>query len=167
MHHKVEERHPRPDAVTCTGVPIVQPSHGMGSWTTGLCGCFEDFTNCCITCWCPCVTFGQNAEIIDRGKISCVRAGMVCYSLGHFTFHAIYTCTYRSKLRGQYSIPGDQCADFCIHCWCPFCAFCQEHRELVNRGLDPSMGWVTNRETQNRQIGMTVAPASQQGMTRT
>ncbi|KAI6683374.1 hypothetical protein NL676_029287 [Syzygium grande] len=38
-----------------------------GQWTTGLCGCFEDPSNCVITCCCPCITFGQNAEIIDRG----------------------------------------------------------------------------------------------------
>ncbi|KAI4312843.1 hypothetical protein MLD38_037633 [Melastoma candidum] len=136
MYPKVEERHPRPDAVTFTGVPIVLPNRRMGSWTTGLCGCWEDFTNCCITCWCPCVAFGQNAEIIDRGN------------------------TWDSTQS------GGQCADFCIHFWCPFCAVCQEHRELVNRGLDPSIGWVANEEMQNRQIGMTVPPAPQQGMTR-
>ncbi|GFP83545.1 protein plant cadmium resistance 1 [Phtheirospermum japonicum] len=36
-------------------------------WSTGLCDCFSDFRNCCITCWCPCITFGQIAEIVDKG----------------------------------------------------------------------------------------------------
>ncbi|KAI4374494.1 hypothetical protein MLD38_012481 [Melastoma candidum] len=94
----------------------------------------------CITCCCPCVTFGQNVKVIDKGNTSCACAGIVFYLLGHFAFNAMYACTYRSKLRGQFSIPGDQCADFCIHCCCPLCAICQEHRELVNRGLDPSKG---------------------------
>ncbi|KAL6281569.1 hypothetical protein ACE6H2_018450 [Prunus campanulata] len=40
---------------------------GPPQWTTGLCGCFEDPSNCLMTCCCPCVTFGQNAEIIDKG----------------------------------------------------------------------------------------------------
>ena len=24
----------------------------------------------CITCWCPCITFGQIAEIVDKGTVS-------------------------------------------------------------------------------------------------
>ncbi|KAI4312845.1 hypothetical protein MLD38_037635 [Melastoma candidum] len=121
----------------------------------------------CITYWCPCVVFGQNAEIIDRGNTSCAFAGCMFYCLAQFACNAMYACTYRSKLRGQYSIPGSECADFCIHFWCPLCAICQEHRELVNRGFGPSIGWVANEEMQNGQIGMTVPPASQHGMTRT
>ncbi|KAI4365836.1 hypothetical protein MLD38_021787 [Melastoma candidum] len=167
MYPKVEEGDPRPDAVTFTGVPIAQPNPHLGIWSTGLCGCFEDFSNCCITCWCPCVAFGQNAEVIDRGNTSCANAGCIYYLLGHFAFNAMYACTYRSKIRGQYSIPGDQCTDCCVHCCCPLCAICQEHRELVNRGLDPSIGWVANADKQNKQIEVTVAPASQPGMTRT
>ncbi|PPS06883.1 hypothetical protein GOBAR_AA13766 [Gossypium barbadense] len=37
-------------------------------WSSGLCDCFSDWRNCCITCWCPCVTFGQIAEIVDKGS---------------------------------------------------------------------------------------------------
>lgn len=76
-----------------TGTPV---SGAQGQWTTGLCGCFEDCSNCkswnllkvflffiyciyfsqlsfllfsagCISFCCPCITFGQNVEIIDRG----------------------------------------------------------------------------------------------------
>ncbi|KAK6242350.1 hypothetical protein SCA6_007739 [Theobroma cacao] len=39
-------------------------------WSSGLCDCFSDWKNCCITCWCPCVTFGQIAEIVDKGSSS-------------------------------------------------------------------------------------------------
>nr|GEU95037.1 hypothetical protein [Tanacetum cinerariifolium] len=45
------------------GVPL-QPNI---KWSTGLCGCGDNVSNCCITCWCPCITFGQIAEIADRG----------------------------------------------------------------------------------------------------
>ncbi|KAK6924067.1 PLAC8 motif-containing protein [Dillenia turbinata] len=39
-------------------------------WSTGLCHCCDDPANCLITCICPCVTFGQIAEIANRGSTS-------------------------------------------------------------------------------------------------
>ncbi|KAL4346981.1 hypothetical protein GQ457_17G027420 [Hibiscus cannabinus] len=42
----------------------------QNEWFTGLCSCSEDFSSCFPTCCCPCITFGQNAEIIDRGTTS-------------------------------------------------------------------------------------------------
>ncbi|KAK6921142.1 PLAC8 motif-containing protein [Dillenia turbinata] len=48
------------------GVPV-GINLNANPWTTGLCGCCEDPANCLITCCCPCITFGQNVEIIDRG----------------------------------------------------------------------------------------------------
>ncbi|KAH7834882.1 hypothetical protein Vadar_020596 [Vaccinium darrowii] len=43
-------------------------THSPGPWSTGLCGCCEDVSSCCLTCWCPCVAFGRIAEIVDRGS---------------------------------------------------------------------------------------------------
>ena len=143
----------------------VQPNK-EGDWTTGLCSCFEDPMNCCITYWCPCVTFGQSVEILDRGQTSCVCSGAVCCLLAQIYSSCWYTCTYRSKLRNQFSIPGDQCEDFCIHCWCQPCALCQEYRELKNRGLDPSKGWATIADQRNMQDGISMAPAVPSSMTR-
>ncbi|KAL8230198.1 hypothetical protein R6Q59_000143, partial [Mikania micrantha] len=37
-------------------------------WSTGICGYCSNIPNCCLTCWCPCITFGQIAEIVDQGK---------------------------------------------------------------------------------------------------
>ncbi|KAG8382725.1 hypothetical protein BUALT_Bualt05G0107200 [Buddleja alternifolia] len=49
--------------------PALQHHGGVsGSWSTGLCDCFSDVPNCCITFWCPCITFEQIAEIVDRGS---------------------------------------------------------------------------------------------------
>ncbi|CAN7064019.1 unnamed protein product, partial [Brassica oleracea var. botrytis] len=47
--------------------------------STGFCDCFSDCKNCCITCWCPCITFGQVAEIVDQYNIeaqSCPAASL-------------------------------------------------------------------------------------------
>ncbi|XP_030455368.2 cell number regulator 10-like [Syzygium oleosum] len=111
-----------------------------GQWTTGLCGCFEDPSNCVITCCCPCITFGQNAEIIDRGATSCGGGGLIYYLLAYFGVACLYSCSYRTKLRGLHSLQEDPCADCLVHWCCACCALCQEYRELKNRGFDPSVG---------------------------
>ncbi|KAF8017295.1 hypothetical protein BT93_H2474 [Corymbia citriodora subsp. variegata] len=150
------------------GTPVHNvPNANMREWTTGLCGCFEDPSNCLITCFCPCVTFGQIAEIIDRGSTSCAYAGSLCFLMIYF-FNCswCYTCTYRTKLRGLYSIPGNQCRDACLHHWCGPLALCQEYRELKNRGLDPSIGWVANEERRTQHVGTVVPPSVPGGMIR-
>ncbi|EEF34586.1 conserved hypothetical protein [Ricinus communis] len=43
-------------------------SKNKDPWSSGLCDCFSDPRNCCMTFWCPCVTFGQIAEIVDKGS---------------------------------------------------------------------------------------------------
>ncbi|KAI8538846.1 hypothetical protein RHMOL_Rhmol09G0135100 [Rhododendron molle] len=48
------------------GIPVPARS-SPGPWSTDLFGCFEDVPNCCITFCCPCITFGQIAEIVDKG----------------------------------------------------------------------------------------------------
>ncbi|XP_056170224.1 protein PLANT CADMIUM RESISTANCE 2-like [Syzygium oleosum] len=150
--------------------PVVFPPEASappGGWTTGLCGCFDNPLNCLITCFCPCITFGQNAEIIDRGGTSCACAGLTCCLIFHcFGCTYWYTCTYRTKLRGHHSIPGGECADCCLHYWCELCAICQEYRELKNRGFDPSIGWAANAERMSRPVGVTVPPSIPGGMVR-
>ncbi|ESR33525.1 hypothetical protein CICLE_v10006420mg [Citrus x clementina] len=86
-------------------------------WKAQFCGCGNDCATCCITCWLPCVTFGQIAEILDEGQ-SC-------------------------KLRKKYGLQGNSFCDCCVHCFCETCALCQEHAELRSRGLDPSRGCAT------------------------
>ncbi|OIW10075.1 hypothetical protein TanjilG_32815 [Lupinus angustifolius] len=137
-------------------------------WSTGLCGCFSDFKNCCITCWCPCITFGQVAEIVDKGSTSCGASGAL-YTLiccvnccGCF-----YSCFYRSKMRQQHNLMGNNCLDCLTHCFCEICALCQEYRELENRGFDMVIGWHGNVEQRSRGVAMSVtAPTVEEGMSR-
>ncbi|XP_058181086.1 cell number regulator 2-like [Rhododendron vialii] len=136
-----------------------------GPWHTGLFGCFEDVPNCLITCFCPFVTFGQIAEIVDKGATFifqsriCI-AGMCCECTGG----CLYSCFYRSKLRNQYALVESPCADCCVHCSCLCCALCQEYRELKKQGFDMSIGWEGNVEKKRHQMKM--APMAQGGMTR-
>ncbi|KAJ0763621.1 putative PLAC8 motif-containing protein [Helianthus annuus] len=53
-----------------TGIPahFVAPQPVKVKWSSSLCACCSDVPNCCLTCWCPCITFGQIAEIVDKGN---------------------------------------------------------------------------------------------------
>ncbi|GMY18327.1 protein PLANT CADMIUM RESISTANCE 3-like [Fagus crenata] len=134
-------------------------------WSTGLCDCCDDVNSCCLTCWCPCITFGRIAEIVDRGSTSCGVSGAL-YTLIMFVTgcSCLYSCFYRSKLRGQYFLEESPCTDCCIHCCCEECSLCQEYRELKNQGFDMSIGWHGNVQRQKRIAER--PPAVQGAMTR-
>ncbi|XP_073287739.1 protein PLANT CADMIUM RESISTANCE 2-like [Primulina huaijiensis] len=134
-------------------------AHGSGipgKWSTGLCDCCSDVRSCCMTCWCPCITFGQVAEIVNKGSPSCGISGGLYGLIGFATgCCCIYSCFYRSKLRKQYLLPESPCNDFLVHCCCESCALCQEYRELQHRGFDMSLGWHGNVEKQSQGMAMT------------
>ncbi|XP_043700219.1 protein PLANT CADMIUM RESISTANCE 2-like [Telopea speciosissima] len=132
-------------------------------WSTGLCCSGGDISNWCITCWFPCITFGQISEILDRGSPSCVANGTIYALLRHFTgLQSLYSCSYRSRMRQQYNLKGSSCGDCCIHCCCEPCALRQEYRELKIRGFDMFIGWHGNVERQN--LAAMMPPILQQGM---
>ncbi|KDP29383.1 hypothetical protein JCGZ_18304 [Jatropha curcas] len=135
------------------------------AWSTGLWDCFNDINSCCLTWWCPCITFGRIAEIVDRGSTSCGVSGAMYILIMWLTgCSCIYSCFYRAKLRGQYFLEEKPCPDCCVHYCCEGCALCQEYRELTNRGFDMSIGWHGNMERQRRLLAM--APIVEGGMTR-
>ncbi|KAK9683227.1 hypothetical protein RND81_10G125000 [Saponaria officinalis] len=159
------------------GPPPPQPPHqtyqghppNYQGWSTGLCDCFDDVPNCCITCWCPCITFGQNAEIIDKGSSSCGVSGALYALIAIFTGSGcqfIYSCTYRSKLKLQSGMPESCLEDCCTHFWCECCALCQIYRELQHRGFDVPLGWHGNMEKRNNGMGVINPPNVPGGMTR-
>ena len=51
-----------------------------------------------------------------------------------------FSCFYRSKMRQQYTLDESPCGDCLVHCFCEYCALCQEYRELQNRGFDMVIG---------------------------
>ncbi|CAH2037625.1 unnamed protein product [Thlaspi arvense] len=137
-----------------------------GEWSTGFCDCFSDCSNCCITFWCPCVTFGQIAEIVDRGSSSCGTTGALYVLLAALTgCGCIYSCFYRTKMRRQYNLKGSECGDCLKHFFCELCALTQAYRELHNRGFDVPLGWHGNVERQSGGVAMG-APVVEGGMMR-
>ncbi|CAM0877643.1 unnamed protein product [Alopecurus aequalis] len=136
----------------------MNPQAAAGAWSTGL----FDGSDCglwCITCWWPCITFGRVAEIVDKGQTSCTTSGAIYAALSALAGNQwIYSCTYRTKLRAQFSLPEDPCSDCLVHYFCHRCALRQEYRELKARGFDPDIGWQLNVE---RGVGGNV-PGMQQ-----
>ncbi|KAH9311099.1 hypothetical protein KI387_026134, partial [Taxus chinensis] len=147
----------------------VYPQQGVGHphsssthWSSGLRDCAQDFSNCCLTCWCPCITFGQIAEIVDEGSPPCAVSGGIYAVLLYFTGCAgYYSCFYRTKMRAKFNMPESRCGDCLLHCFCDPCAMCQEYRELKHKGYDPALGWMGNMQKQQLQgMGM-AAPVGQ------
>ncbi|GLJ49696.1 hypothetical protein SUGI_1054710 [Cryptomeria japonica] len=123
-------------------------------WSSGLCGCSEDTSNCCLTCWCPCITFGQIAEIVDEGSPPCALSGGIYAALCFFTgCGCCYSCLYRNKMRAKYNLSESPCTDCLVHCFCDSCALCQEYRELKHRGYHPALGW----RGQQQEMGTAMA----------
>ncbi|CAM0877649.1 unnamed protein product [Alopecurus aequalis] len=143
----------KPAAKPVTGIPVGgAPPAG---WSSGLFDCFDDCGLCCLTCWCPCITFGKVAEIVDRGSTSCGTSGALYALLAGLAgltgcwCQWVYSCTYRAKMRAQYALPDAPCCDCCVHFCCEPCALCQEYKELKARGYDPEIGWQLNAERGN------------------
>ncbi|KAJ3694809.1 hypothetical protein LUZ60_000186 [Juncus effusus] len=135
----------------------------QGSWTTGLFGCCEDCSSCCLTLWCPCVAFGRIAHTVDKGLTSRCGAGTLCCVLALFVgFHWIYTCVYRHKFRMNYNLPETPCCDCCVEYFCECCSLSQMYRELQNRGFDMSKGYNQNTERIG-SAGMQMQPPTMQG----
>ncbi|KAG2708356.1 hypothetical protein I3760_05G188000 [Carya illinoinensis] len=143
-------------------------SRVRGPWSSGLCDCFMDKKTCCVTFWCPCITFGQIAEIVDKGSTSCGANGalyaLICCVI---CCPSLYSCFYRSKMRQQYLLRERPCGDCLVHCFCEQCALCQEHRELKTRGFDMTIGWHGNVEQRSRGVTAAMkAPEKEAGMSR-
>ncbi|XP_012072500.1 protein PLANT CADMIUM RESISTANCE 7 [Jatropha curcas] len=148
--------------------PLHQSHQGReGPWSSGLFDCRSDVKNCCITCWCPCITFGQIAEIVDKGTIGCKTSGAI-YCVVSCLIGSVHSCIYRTKLRHQFMLEEKPCNDCLVHYFCESCALCQEYRELQSRGFDMSIGWHENVQRQNRREAMAahIPPAFEGGMNR-
>jgi Cys-rich protein (TIGR01571 family) len=151
-----------PPVVAAAGGAAAASNAGSSRWSSGLFDCFDDCGLCCVTCWCPCITFGRVAEIVDRGATSCGTSGALYALLVYFTgCQWIYSCTYRSKMRSQFGLPEDPCCDCCVHFCCEPCALCQQYKELKARGYDPVLGWDMNAQRGAGNGQAMYAPAAQ------
>ncbi|RWW27827.1 hypothetical protein GW17_00007734 [Ensete ventricosum] len=75
-------------------------------------------------------------------RVACGVSGALYALIASSTFcPCFYSCFYRSKLRRQYGLREEPCADCLVHCCCcESCSLCQMYRELKRRGFDMSIG---------------------------
>ncbi|KAJ4710030.1 PLANT CADMIUM RESISTANCE 2 [Melia azedarach] len=101
--------------------------------------------------------------MLDKGSSSCFAIGCIYYLMHWTRCGALYTCTYRARMRKEYNLAGDNCTDCFTSCFCEYCVICQQYRELKNRGFDLSAGW---EENMRRKQGVAMAPTVEGGMKR-
>lgn len=139
-------------------------------WSTGLFDCHENQTNAVMTALLPCVTFGQIAEVLDGGELSCP-LGTFIYLLmmPALCSQWVMGSKYRTKLRKKYNLVEAPYSDVISHIFCPCCSLCQEFRELKSRGLDPALGWngILSQQRARQQSDQTLKnPPSNQVMSK-
>lgn len=71
---------------------------------------------------------------------ACAASGFVYAVLALTGLPCMYSCFYRSRMRGQYDLEEAPVADCLVHFCCEPCSLCQEYRELKNRGFDMGIG---------------------------
>lgn len=137
---------------------------GNEPWTTGICGCAEDFDSCWLGLICPCILFGRNVERLKdvpwTGPCTChaifVEGGLALAAVT-LAFHGvnphaaflvgegllftwwmcgIYTGLFRQELQKKYHLQNSPCDPCLVHCCMHWCALCQEHREMQGRLSD-------------------------------
>ncbi|XP_062569502.1 cornifelin homolog [Saccostrea cucullata] len=94
-------------------------------WSTGICGCFEDFGSCCAVFFCP--QFYMCYLSSKLGESCC----LPCAIAGTGALIPL-----RTKIRAENNIHGSICDDCCMVCWCPQCVMCQLSREYDNIQLN-------------------------------
>ncbi|XP_062569500.1 cornifelin homolog isoform X2 [Saccostrea cucullata] len=106
-------------------VPTRPPKRG---WSTGICGCFEDFGSCCAVILCPsCYVCYLSNKL---GESCCLPFAIA----GHGALIPL-----RTKIRAENNIHGSICEDCCMVLWCSQCVMCQLSREYDNIQLNQEL----------------------------
>ncbi|XP_073035932.1 protein PLANT CADMIUM RESISTANCE 8 [Primulina eburnea] len=142
-----------------------QPAFVGLPWSTQLFDCHLDQTNAIMTAFLPCVTFGQIAEVMDQGELTCPMGSFIyLLMMPALCSQWLMGAKYRNKLRARYHLVEAPYQDVISHIFCACCSLCQEYRELKIRGLDPSQGWngiLAQMEMQRINQTMNTPPPAQ------
>lgn len=123
------------------------PEPNSDNWKSNYFAIFEHLPSCFCVFVCPCVLVGRIVEILDASITSCCTAGCIYWCLSTWTGGLggwLYTCNYRSRLRAKFGLPEEPCHDCLADLLCCF-SITQMYRELLRRGIDPSLGYISNK----------------------
>ncbi|KAK6350480.1 hypothetical protein TWF718_003671 [Orbilia javanica] len=157
---------PAPQPVNTPAQPVPQPqmehkgtSHAgePAPFEHGMLSCFGDCGKCCVTFWCPCMTYGKIQHRLRHndleGYSNCNGA---CWGFGALMclcgVQWVMSMIQRGEIRQRYNLKGSGFGDCCRHFWCECCALIQEDRELEARSA-------TNVTGYQRPAGMNYPPA--------
>ncbi|GAA6017377.1 hypothetical protein JCM10207_005614 [Rhodosporidiobolus poonsookiae] len=135
----------QPMTVGAAPAPAHLVGNGQGGereWSTGLCACGDDVGGFCLSCWCPCISFGQYKQRLDALKNegralpkeqveTCGQPGLLFLAINCIAGAGwILDFMARDEIRKRYRIGGGACGDCLKTCCCLPCAQRQHHREL-------------------------------------
>lgn len=155
-HPGVQEQQPGPQPQPNYGekhqhnasqAPAAGHDHAETGFDAGLCSCCGDMGSCCLTCWCPCLTFGRSSTYLDLernqplpdkrgGSTLCNGPATLYCLLGVFSFSigiCVWSTIRRIRIREKYGIEGNGCTDCLKHFCCHCCALVQEDRTTQQR----------------------------------
>uniref|UniRef100_A0A0F8B2H9 Cornifelin n=1 Tax=Larimichthys crocea TaxID=215358 RepID=A0A0F8B2H9_LARCR len=94
-------------------------------WNSGICDCFQDLPQCCLSFWCPsCFACKTSYE---AGECLCLPL------LNGYGLIPPITIAIRVSIRQRYGIEGTICKDCAYACCCGPCTWCQVAREIKTR----------------------------------
>lgn len=101
---------------------VVEAQKNARSWSSGLCGFFQDCNSFCMGLCCPSVLLLDVADRMGEGCcLPCCCPQTALFGL-------------RATLRAQENIQGSLMNDYCAVELCPLCVLCQLARELKHVG---------------------------------
>ncbi|RXH78372.1 hypothetical protein DVH24_001890 [Malus domestica] len=109
-------------------------------WSSGLFGCGNEYSTCCITYFCPCVTFGRIAEIVDEGKSFNNLKTNKLNKIRYKRQIKIHCCVTNWSLYGRFGLCLACCGQGCTYCglmlfglqWLYSCFYRQKLRAKYN-----------------------------------
>ena len=111
-------------------------------WTSGLCDCFADTTNCCEVAWCHYCQLGfqhRKLTLGHSGPDYGIALALCCLDMwvaaGCVAMYTAYE--HRKTVRRYWNINPQDCNEDLKGWFCPCCSTCQVYRELSARGYWP------------------------------
>ena len=107
----------------------VAPTFKQGTFSNGLCSCFDDCGTCCLGWWCPCILFGQTRArlrnpALTKEQLPCCSGPCCAFAAVLMLcapFQCMFGCMQRDEIRSRYGIEGNGCLDCLAHTFCDCC----------------------------------------------
>ncbi|KAJ7595413.1 PLAC8-domain-containing protein [Mycena floridula] len=116
-------------------------TNGEREWSSGLCSCGDQCGTFLLSCFCPCIVYGQNKSRIDHlthrgsphpsGGDICGGGSWLYGGLLWFGVSCFLEGCFRSDVRKRYNISGNGCMDCCCATWCIPCEQTQISQEIA------------------------------------